>query len=263
MGLGIVVGSVSGMTLTDGTRAALEVLDVDDPAIHTRFLELVAACGACSLLESLVCEATPGGGRHYGYLCREWVTSTILARRWVGMTPDGGDQLLTVMETCGEGGQCVVAPTPPGIHPDHPTRGYTLVRGDWTQAPLITPEARRVLWACARALDEDRPRPADRLSPPQARTPLHRPRHIVPLTPKSPQEGEPVNAYALTCSPAVPQFMRGGEGLRMLYQRPDVARRCAGVLPGHAERHPSASLRWDPKTGAVMYRDWHVRSGVT
>jgi hypothetical protein len=75
----------------------------------------------------------------------------------------------------------------------------------------------------------------------------------------------------------VQQFMQGGEGLRMLYQRPDVALACASVLgvptarvgqgflcilPGHAERHPSASLHWDPKTGTLMYRDWHIRSGV-
>jgi hypothetical protein len=102
------------------------------------------------------------------------------------------------------------------------------------------------------------------------RHPLHRPRSIVPLTPKSPKQGTQVNGYALSCSPAVQQFMRGGEGLRLLFQCPDVALRCAGVLgvptarvgqgslcvlPGHAERHPSASLHWDPKTGAVMYRD--------
>jgi hypothetical protein len=66
MGLGLVAGPVSGVTLNDGTRAALEILDFDDAAIHARFLELVAACGAGSLLESLVCEETPGGGRHYG-----------------------------------------------------------------------------------------------------------------------------------------------------------------------------------------------------
>jgi hypothetical protein len=72
-------------------------------------------------------------------------------------------------------------------------------------------------------------------------------------------------------------MIRGGEGLRMLFQRPDVALRCASVLgaptprvgqgflcilPGHAETQPSASLHWDPKTGAIMYRDWHVRSGI-
>jgi hypothetical protein len=71
--------------------------------------------------------------------------------------------------------------------------------------------------------------------------------------------------------------MQGGEGLRLLFQRPDVALRCAAVLgvptarvgqsflcvlPGHEEAHPSASLHWDPKTGALQYCDWHARSGV-
>jgi hypothetical protein len=62
-----------------------------------------------------------------------------------------------------------------------------------------------------------------------------------------------------------------------LFQRPDLALACAAalgvptarvgqgflcILPGHAEAHPSASLHWDPKTGAIVSRDWHVRSGV-
>jgi hypothetical protein len=246
-------------------------LDLDDAAVHARFLELVAACGAGSLLESLICEETPGGGRHYGYGCVAWGASTPLARSPVGVDAHGRERFDTLIESKGEGGQCVVAPTPPGIHPDHPTRGYTLVRGDWTQIPLITPKARRVLWACARALDEVAPRKA------ASSTPTRRARHTSPWTPSTPKEGTQVRAYALTCSPAVQQFMRGGEGLRMLFQRPDVAVACARVLgvptarvgqgflcilPGHEEHHPSASLHWDPKTGAVMYRDWHARSGI-
>jgi hypothetical protein len=60
-------------------------------------------------------------------------------------------------------------------------------------------------------------------------------------------------------------------------QRPEIALACAVslglpidrlghaflcVLPGHEEAHPSASLHWDPQTGALQYRDWHARSGV-
>ncbi len=197
-----------------GHGAALECLDIDDAEVHARFVALVAACGLRSLLERLVCEETPGGGRHYGYCCVEWGASTALARRRVGTTPDGRAQMVTLIETRGEGGQCVVAPTLPGVHPNHPARGYTLVRGDWTQMPLITPKARRVLWACARALNEEPQRHADRLSPPQARTPSYRARRIFLLTPKRPEEGMQVKAYALTCSPAVQQLVKGGEGLR-------------------------------------------------
>jgi hypothetical protein len=277
MGLGLIAGPVSGMPLADGTRAALEVLDFDDADVHARFLALVEACDMRALLESLVCEETPGGGRHYGYCCIEWGASTILARRPRGVDAHGRERFDTLIESKGQGGQCVVAPTPPGIHPDHPARGYTLLQGDWTRVPLITPKARRVLWACARALDEVSPRKTARLSAPQAPVPPRRDRRIAPLTPKSIQEGTQVKTYALTCSPGVQQFMRGGEGLQMLYQRPDVALACARVLgiptarvgagflcilPDHAETHPSASLHWDPKTGALMYRDWHARSGI-
>jgi hypothetical protein len=276
MGLGRVTGPVSGITLADGTRAALEVLDFDDAEVHARFVKLIAVCGASALLERLVYEATPGGGRHYGYCCTEWGASTILARRPLGVEAHGHERLDTLIEVKGQGGQCVVAPTPAGIHPDHPAWGYTLVRGDWTAMPLITPKARRVLWACARALDEVSLRKADRLSPPQLPVPTRRNRRLVPLSSESPQEGTQVKAYALTCTPAVQQFMQGGEGLRMLFQRPDVALRCARalgvpaarvgqgflcVLPDHQETQPSASLHWDPKTEALMYRDWHVRSG--
>jgi Bifunctional DNA primase/polymerase, N-terminal len=122
MGLGIVAGSVSGITLADGTRAGLEVLDIDDADVHGRFLEMVAACGLRSLLQRLVCEETPGGGAHYGYACVEWAASTILARRQRGTTADGRGKTSTLIETRGEGSQCVVAPTPEGIHPDHPIR---------------------------------------------------------------------------------------------------------------------------------------------
>jgi hypothetical protein len=129
MGLGLVAGSVSGITLADGTRAALEVLDFDDADVHARFLALVEACDMCALLECLVCEETPGGGRHYGYCCIEWGASTILARCPRGVDAHGRERFDTLIESKGQGGQCVVAPTPPGIHPDHPARGYTHSRG--------------------------------------------------------------------------------------------------------------------------------------
>jgi Bifunctional DNA primase/polymerase, N-terminal len=265
MGIGIVAGPVSGITLADGRHAGLEFLDFDDADVHARFVARLAARGVQFLLEDLPCEETPRGGRHYGYLCVEWAASTTLAKRPVGTTPDGRTQTVTLIESRGQGSQCVVAPTPPGTHPDHPARGYTLVQGDWTRLPLLTPAARRVLWACARALDT-------------APTPLpaRRGGGISP-TFVLPHPGKQVKAYALTCSPSAKQLVRGPEGLRLLFQRPDLALACAAglgvptervgqgflcILPGHDEAHPSASLHWDPKTGALRYRDWHVRSGV-
>jgi Bifunctional DNA primase/polymerase, N-terminal len=278
MGIGIVAGPVSGVTLPDGRRARLEFLDFDDADVHACFVARLAARGVRFLLEGLPCEETPRGGRHYGYLCVEWAASTTLARRPVGTARDGREQMVTLIESRGQGGQCVVAPTPAGIHPDHPARGYTMVRGTWTQIPLITPAARRVLWACARALNEAPPRHANHPIPALPRVPTHgRSVYVTPVTPLISQEGKQVRAYAFTCSPSVKQMVRGPEGLRLLFQRPDLALACAAVLgvptdrvghgflcilPGHEEAHPSASLHWDSKTGALQYRDWHARSGV-
>ena len=71
MGIGIVAGLVSGVTLPDGRQAGLEFLDFGDADIHARFVQLLAARGMGFLLEDLPCEETPSGGRHYGYLCVE------------------------------------------------------------------------------------------------------------------------------------------------------------------------------------------------
>jgi Bifunctional DNA primase/polymerase, N-terminal len=154
VGLGIVAGPVSGVTLPDGTQAGLEFLDIDDTAIHDAFVARLAAQGVLSLLQRLPCEETPRGGRHYGYLCSEWGVSTVLAQRRLGAAPKARGTTVTLIETRGQGGLCVVAPTPPGIHPTHHEHGYTMVRGTWTAMPLITPKARQLLWACARMLDE-------------------------------------------------------------------------------------------------------------
>jgi hypothetical protein len=135
-------------------RAGLEFLDIDDPPSVTTFEDLVDAHGYGQMLRTLPCEDTPKGGRHYGYLCATIAGNTKLAQRTIGVQKNGHDDVVTLIETRGEGGYCVVAPTPPGIHPDHPERGYVMIRGSWTTIPVITPDARDALWECALALNE-------------------------------------------------------------------------------------------------------------
>jgi hypothetical protein len=80
--------------------------------------------------------------------------------------------------------------------------------------------------------------------------------------------GKQVPTYGGTCSPE-------GEEISHLFHDPGVALACAKTvgLPTakigrafhcilHDDRHPSASLYWDPKTGALKYRDWHQQSGA-
>src|SRR5262249_23117221 len=154
MGIGIVAGSVSGASFEDGSRAALEFLDFDDAAILDIFLDLAKVRGFGSLVEQLPLDRTPGGGGHMAYLCTEWASNQKLAQRQIGVLPNGAPEVKTLIETRGEGGQCVVAPTPPGIHPKYPERGYEMVHGDWAEIPVITPEARQALLECAKALNE-------------------------------------------------------------------------------------------------------------
>jgi Bifunctional DNA primase/polymerase, N-terminal len=205
MGLGIVAGPVSGVTLADGRRAGLEFLDVDDAVVHDAFVARLAALGTLSLLRRLPCEETPTGGRHYAYLCVDWGASTVLAQRRLDTTSKVRGKTVTLIETRGHGGLCVVAPTPPGIHPTHPAHGYTMVRGSWTAVPLITPKARHLLWACARALDEG-PRQAEQPPRTAARLPAyHRHMHVAIPTSGTAQEKKLVSAYALTNNPPGPK----------------------------------------------------------
>ena len=61
---------------------------------------------------------------------------------------------MTLIETRGEGGQAVIAPTPPGIHPERPERGYELVRGPWLNVPIIPPDERAALQTLSRSFNE-------------------------------------------------------------------------------------------------------------
>jgi hypothetical protein len=142
----------------NGIRAALEVLDFDAWQVYEAFVQLAVVQGLDDLLARLhLKEQTPRPGIHLPYLCIEVAKNTPLAREKVGTLPNGKDDIKVLIETRGIGGQVVVAPTPPGIHPDCPERGYELLSGSWLDIPLITPDERHALWNCARALNRYTP----------------------------------------------------------------------------------------------------------
>jgi hypothetical protein len=153
MGIGIACGPVSGRQ-QDGVTHALEVLDLDDEQTLDTFIEAANFQGHSDLLARLVHQRTPGGAGHFAYVCAQWSGNTKLAQRQEGVDKRGKPQVVTLIETRGAGGQAVVAPTPPRIHPEHPERGYELVRGSWEDLPIITPEARQALWDLARSFNE-------------------------------------------------------------------------------------------------------------
>jgi putative DNA primase/helicase len=154
VGVALAGGLASGITLDDGTRTSAEFLDIEDGDILSAFEALVRKRGYGALYDRLPREEPPRGGGHLGWLCIESAGNTKLAMRQVGVLPNGQLEIKTLIETRGEGGLLVVAPTPAGIHPDIPERGYRMVRGSWAEMPVISVEAREALLECARALNE-------------------------------------------------------------------------------------------------------------
>ena len=146
MGIGIIGGSVSGAARA--VIRGLEFLDIDDPEIVPDFFEQAHYHGLADALKHLPTERTPRGGVHIGYLCQRWEGNQVLAQRMVDGKP------VTLIEIRGRGGLCVVAPTPVGIHPKFPERGYELIRGSWTNVQVITKDERDVLFDVARGMTE-------------------------------------------------------------------------------------------------------------
>ncbi|MEM7630362.1 MAG: AAA family ATPase, partial [Planctomycetota bacterium] len=159
----LVCGSISGN---------LEMIDFDnwDGGGGKAFDAWRAAVDAQSpgLVDRLVIESTPSGGRHVVYRCESPVCgNTKLAQRWI---ESGGPEpivvgakeyvprrdaasgvwhaAVTMIETRGEGGLFLCAPS----------EGYELLSGDIAGPPVVTAEERDVLLGAAWALDET-PRP--------------------------------------------------------------------------------------------------------
>ncbi len=120
------------------------------------------------LLARLIIEQSPSGGRHVVYRCRSAVSGNLkLAQR--RQVVDGPDEvticgkryqprqdrdgswhvLLTLIETRGEGGLFLCAPTP----------HYELLQGDFADLPVLTPSERELLLEAAWGLNQCVPEP--------------------------------------------------------------------------------------------------------
>lgn len=139
-GLGIVAGAVSGN---------LEFFEFDDRGrLYGPFVELANAYALGDLLDRLYegyYERSPSGGYHWAYRCTEAVGgNTKLA-----MAADG----TTLIETRGEGGYCIVAPSGGRVHKTG--LSYELISGGFDTIPTITPGEREDLFQIARMFSEE------------------------------------------------------------------------------------------------------------
>lgn len=131
--LAVVCGAISGN---------VEIIDFDAQAVDfddwcQRVAELDA--DAAQALFSCVLETTQSGGKHIAYRCESPVDGNLkLTTRNV----DGAAK--TTIETRGEGGIVIVAPT----------AGYTVVRGDWAALPVVSAATRQTFLDAARSLSD-------------------------------------------------------------------------------------------------------------
>ena len=113
-----------------------EMIDFDgNDELFWRWWERIPA----HIRDRLVVETTPAGGLHVIYLCLVAICGNLkLAQRKV----DG--KIITLIETRGEGGLFLCAPTP----------GYALIQGDFTNLPTLTAAERDILLQAAWELNE-------------------------------------------------------------------------------------------------------------
>lgn len=154
----LVCGAVSGN---------LEMIDFDLGGEAFPAWRKAVEAASPGLVDRLVIESTPSGGRHVVYRCQSPVCgNTKLATKRidtegpgelvVGSKPFSPRQdasgrwhvAVTLIETRGEGGMFLCAPS----------AGYEVLQGDLRDPPVISPDERDVLLGCAWALDET-PRP--------------------------------------------------------------------------------------------------------
>ena len=126
--------------VTCGVSGNAEALDFD--AAGAMFDDWVAIISkqAPGLLERLVIERSPSGGFHAVYRCVEAICGNLKLAQRLGA--NGRPQ--TLIETRGEGGLFLCAPTP----------GYALIQGSLTDLPILTAAERDILLSAAWSLNE-------------------------------------------------------------------------------------------------------------
>ena len=119
--------------LCGATSENLEVIDFDDPDMYPRWVLAMEMDGHDDIVQRFVVQQTPSGGCHVLYRC-----DTIEGNQKLALKPDGN----VAIETRGEGGYIVSAPTP----------GYKLTQGKFAAIPRVTPAARDAMLENARWL---------------------------------------------------------------------------------------------------------------
>jgi P4 family phage/plasmid primase-like protien len=163
-GIGLLCGKASG---------GLEMLELEGVAVEAGLAEaLIHLIGEVDkgLITALMTymEKTPSGGLHWIYRCAEVGGNTKLASQPREPTADNPSRVRTLIETRGEGGWTVLAPSAGRTHPTG--KAWEVLVGTPGVVGEITPEQREMLFDCCRALDQMPPPPPIAHRPPVSAT---------------------------------------------------------------------------------------------
>ena len=125
-GVAVICGAISG---------GLEVIDIDNKfdAASSIYLNLISNLSneRPELYDKLVIEQSKNKGYHIIYRCKKFEGNQKLARQ-----QDLQGNILTVIETRGEGGYCII----------HPSKGYDVIKNNILKVQEITEEERDYLF---------------------------------------------------------------------------------------------------------------------
>jgi hypothetical protein len=143
-GIGVITGHISGN---------LEMFEWDDIQTFERYKAQAKAAGLGNLLDRVIggySERTPKGVHTY-YRCPEIAGNTELASRPTP-TSENPNGVKVLIETRGEGGFSVMAPSNGNVHPDG--LPYEVMAGSVETIATITPAERQKLFDLAETFDE-------------------------------------------------------------------------------------------------------------
>jgi hypothetical protein len=146
LGFGVRCGSESG---------GLECFEFDDRETYDQFKEAAIEAGLADDVDSIEAgymDESPGGGVHWFYFTDEVRGSTKLAKR-PDPKPDNPRNQKTLIETKGENGYIICAPTPGAVHPSG--NPYVLRSGGFESVSRIDGPTRDALWDLARSFDQN------------------------------------------------------------------------------------------------------------
>jgi hypothetical protein len=132
----------------------VECFEFDNRDTYDDFLDAMGEAGLSELVDRIRSnyeESSPGGGIHWLYRCSEHRGNTKLAERPAPTEKDSNARE-PLIETRGEGGWIVIAPSNGTVHPSG--GAYTLLSGALGRMAVITPEEREALWLFAQTFDE-------------------------------------------------------------------------------------------------------------